>query len=394
MNFVGALAFLLVATTLAGHFARRFGLPAVVAEILIGVLVGPAVLGFIHTNQLISTFSDIGVIVLMFLGGLESDLDLLKRYLRPAIIVAVSGVIAPVALIGVVSHFFGFSWFEAIFIGVIFSATSVSISVEVLKEYGALGTREGATILGAAVADDIIGVILLSIMIALMGTSDPSGATSTPLWLTLIEQCAFFVACYALIRWLAPVLLMLSDKILMTASPIIMSLVICFAMAWLADFVSLSGAVGAFFAGVAVAQTDWKKAAAASIEPIGYAVFIPVFFVSVGLDVTFSGLRASLPFVVVMTVLGVLTKLLGCGIGGRISGFTGRSNYIIGAGMISRGEMALITAQIGFSAHLLASAYYSDIILVIILVTLIAPFMLKHALGGGKQTALAGSIND
>jgi Kef-type K+ transport system membrane component KefB len=146
MDFVGALAFLLVTTTLAGHFARRFGLPAVVAEILIGVLVGPAVFGLIHTNQLISTFADIGVIVLMFLGGLESDLALLKRYLRPAIIVAVSGVIAPVLLIGVASHFFGFNWFEAIFIGVIFSATSVSISVEVLKEYGALGTREGATI--------------------------------------------------------------------------------------------------------------------------------------------------------------------------------------------------------------------------------------------------------
>ncbi|WP_127849348.1 cation:proton antiporter [Lacticaseibacillus hulanensis] len=382
MDFVGALAFLLVTTTLAGHFARRFGLPAVVAEILIGVLVGPAVFGLIHTNQLISTFADIGVIVLMFLGGLESDLALLKRYLRPAIIVAVSGVIAPVLLIGVASHFFGFNWFEAIFIGVIFSATSVSISVEVLKEYGALGTREGATILGAAVADDIIGVILLSIMIALMGSADAAGSAA-PLWLTLLEQCGFFVACYALVRWLAPVLMTLSDKVLMTASPIIMSLVICFAMAWLADFVSLSGAVGAFFAGVAVAQTDWKQQAAASIEPIGYAVFIPVFFVSVGLDVTFSGLKESLPFVIIMTVLGVLTKLIGCGFGARISGFTGRSTYIIGAGMISRGEMALITAQIGFSAHLLASAYYSDIILVIILVTLIAPFMLKHALSGG-----------
>ncbi len=382
MAFVGGLAFLLVATTLAGHFARRLGLPAVVAEILVGVVAGPAVLGLMHSNTLITTFSDIGVILLMFLGGLESDLALLKRYLRPAIIVAVAGVIAPVLLIGLASHLFGFSWFEAIFIGVIFSATSVSISVEVLKEYGALGTREGATILGAAVADDIIGVILLSIMIALMGNAGDA-TTAAPLWVTLLMQVAFFVGCYALIFWVAPVLVQLSGRILMTASPIIMALVICFTMAWLADQVSLSGAVGAFFAGVAVAQTNLKKQAATSIEPIGYAVFIPVFFVSVGLDVTFSGLRDSLVFVVVMTLLGVLTKLIGCGLGARISGFRDRSNYVIGAGMISRGEMALITAQIGFSAHLLRSAYYSDIILVIILVTLIAPFMLKHALRGG-----------
>lgn len=380
MNFVGTLALLLTATTLAGHFARRIGLPAVVAEIIVGVVLGPAVFGLLHANALINTFSDIGVILLMFLGGLESDLDLLKKYLRPAIIVAVAGVIVPIVLIGVVSHFFGFSWFEAIFIGVIFSATSVSISVEVLKEYGALGTREGATILGAAVADDIIGVILLSIMIALMGKTGAAADTGLPLWLTMLAQIGFFVICYAVIRFVAPVLMTVSDKLLMTASPIIMAVVLCFAMAYLADLVSLSGAVGAFFAGVAVAQTDWKKQAAASLEPLGYALFIPVFFVSVGLDVTFAHLGDSLLFVVVMTVLGVASKLLGCGFGGRISGFTGCSNYVIGAGMISRGEMALITAQIGFAAHLLASAYYSDIILVIILVTLIAPFMLKHSL--------------
>ncbi|WP_155287830.1 cation:proton antiporter [Lacticaseibacillus zhaodongensis] len=387
MNFVGELAFILLATTLAGHFSRRAGMPAVVAEILVGVIAGPAVLGLIHPSNLMTTFSDLGVIVLMFLGGLESDLDLLKKYLRPAIIVAVSGVIAPVVLIGITSHFFGFSWFESIFIGVVFSATSVSISVEVLKEYGALSTREGATILGAAVADDIIGVILLSIMISLMGTQ--GGGNSTPLWLTMLEQVGFFVLCYVIIKWIAPIILTISDRILMTSSPIIGSLIICFSMAWLANLVSLSGAVGAFFAGLAVAQTDFKKVAQASIEPIGYALFIPIFFVSVGLDVTFSGLRDSLPFVIVMTILGVLTKLGGCGLGGKISGFTGRSNYIIGAGMISRGEMALITAQIGFSAHLLADEYYSDIILVIILVTIIAPFMLKNALHGQADPVLA-----
>lgn len=381
MNFVGELAFILFTSTLAGHAARRFGLPAVVAEIMVGVLAGPAVLGWVRPSANINLFSNLGVIVLMFLGGLESDLGLLKKYLRPAIVVATAGVIAPVVLGAVASRLFGFTWFEAIFIGVIFSATSVSISVEVLKEYGALGTREGATILGAAVADDIIGVILLSLMISLMGSRGVAAAGS-PLWLTLLEQTLFFIVCYVVIKWVAPVLLTLSGRILMTSSPIIAALCICFLMAWLADFVSLSGAVGAFFAGLAVAQTPYKKEAVSSIEPIGYAVFIPVFFVSVGLDVNFVGLGDSLPFVLIMTLIGVVSKRLGCGVGAQLSGFSGRSRDVIGAGMISRGEMALITAQIGFSAHLLAAEYYSDVILVIIIVTIIAPFMLKRALRG------------
>lgn len=323
-------------------------------------------------------FSDLGVILLMFLGGLESDLTLLRRYLRPAIIVAVAGVILPVVLGSGISRLFGFTWFEALFIGVIFSATSVSISVEVLKEYGALGSREGATILGAAVADDIIGVVLLSLMIAFMGSG--ASKAQTPLWLVLTMQVGFFVACYALIKWVAPFLLKVSGRILMTASPIIAALIICFAMAWLADAVSLSGAVGAFFAGLAVAQTPYRKEAQQSIEPIGYAVFIPIFFVAVGLDVRFDSLGSAWLFVLVMTVMGVCSKLWGCGLGGHLSGFRGVSNRIIGAGMVARGEMALITAKIGFGAHLLGAAYYSDIILVIILVTLAAPFLLKRVL--------------
>jgi len=165
VSFLGTLCLLLVATTLAGHFAHRAGIPAVIGEILVGVLLGPAILNWVQLNTLVQTFSDIGVIVLMFIGGLESNLTLLKKYLRPAIIVAVIGVIFPVVIMGVTSRLFHFTWFESLFIGVIFSATSVSISVEVLKEFKALDTKEGATILGAAVADDIIGVILLSLMI-------------------------------------------------------------------------------------------------------------------------------------------------------------------------------------------------------------------------------------
>jgi len=378
LSFLGTLCLLLIATTLAGHFAHRVGIPAVIGEILVGVLLGPAILNIVQLNTLVQTFSDIGVIVLMFIGGLESNLALLKKYLRPAIVVAIIGVIFPVVVMGVTSRLFNFTWFESLFIGVIFSATSVSISVEVLKEFKALDTKEGATILGAAVADDIMGVILLSIMISMMGGQ---GSSKQPnIGIVLLEQVAFFAGIFILVKWVAPFLMGLSDHLLMAAGPTIIAIIICLAMAWLADLVGLSGAIGAFFAGVAIAQTDYQHQVDISVEPVGYTMFIPLFFASVGLNMTFEGFWQSLPFIATMTVLGVFTKLFGCGLGARLNGFSGHSNYLVGAGMISRGEMALITAQIGFSAHLLSGDYYSDIILVIILVTIIAPFMLKDAI--------------
>lgn len=375
MAFLGTLCFLLFCTTLAGHFSHLVGIPAVIGEIIVGVVVGPAIFNLVKLNTLVNTFSEIGVVILMFIGGLESNLKLLKKYLRPAIIVAIIGVIFPVVIMGGVSLFFGFTQFESLFIGVIFSATSVSISVEVLKEFHTLDTKEGATILGAAVADDIIGVILLSIMISMIGSKN-----TTNIGIVLIEQIAFFAGVYLLFRWIAPLLMSLSNHLLMAVSPAIMSMIICLGMAWLANLVGLSGAIGAFFAGIAVAQTDYQKEVDTNIEPVGYTLFIPIFFVSVGLNMTFADVWKSLPFIVIMTILGVLTKLYGCGLGAKLNGFTKESNYLVGTGMISRGEMALITAQIGFSANLLSSAYYSDVILVIILITIIAPFMLKQAI--------------
>ncbi|PWF99342.1 cation:proton antiporter [Levilactobacillus bambusae] len=387
MAFLGTLCLLLVLTTLAGHLCNRVGIPAVIGEILVGVLVGPALLNWIQPNHLVDLFSNIGVVILMFIGGLESDLKLLKRYLKPAILVAVIGVILPLAIMGGVSLGFGYSLVDAIFIGIIFSTTSVSISVEVLKDYHALSTKEGATILGAAVADDILGVVLLSVMLSLVGGGQ-TGHSSMNLGLVILLQIGFFVVTYLLVKWIAPYLMRLSERLLMASSVTIVSIVICFSMAFLAEKVGLSGAVGAFFAGIAVAQTPYQTEVAEHVEPIGYAIFIPVFFVSVGLSITFTHLNESLLFVVVMTVLACVTKLSGCGLGARWSGFNRLSSRVIGAGMISRGEMALITAQIGFSAGLLTKSTYSDVILVIILATVIAPFILKNALKKLKESEL------
>ncbi|WP_341780192.1 cation:proton antiporter [Levilactobacillus sp. HBUAS70063] len=390
MAFLGTLCLILVLTTLAGNFANRLGVPAVIGELLIGILIGPALLDWVELNSLVNLFADIGVVILMFLGGLESNLDLLMKYLRPAIVVATLGVVFPITLMGLASWWWGFSALESLFIGVIFSATSVSISVAVLKEFHALSTREGATILGAAVADDIIGVVLLSLMISLLASQGIKAAGSQPnLAVVLIEQVAFFGGTYILVKWVAPYLMHLSERLVMASSVTIMSMVICLGMAWLADIVGLSGAIGAFFAGIAVAHTPYRAVLADHVEPLGNAIFIPVFFVSVGLNMTLDHMAENLGIIVILTILACLTKLLGCGLGARFCGFSWNSSGVIGTGMIARGEMGLITAQIGHQAGLLGNASYSAMILVIVLATVLAPLLLKQTLKRMPKSAAA-----
>ena len=378
MSIIITLTGILFVTQLVSHFFNRWGIPDVIGQILVGIVAGPAVLGWIHQTAMIEEFQEIGVIVLMFIAGLESDLSLLKKYLKPAMAVAVGGMALPIVVMGLASQLFGLQWFESLFIGVIFSATSVSISVAVLREFNQIDSKEGATVLGAAVADDIGGVLILSVLISLM--NGKGGESSTSLPLIIMMQAIFFGGTYLLVRWLAPYLMHLSKRLLTTAAPAVMAMILCLGMASLADLVHLSGAVGAFFAGIAVANTKARHDIAEAFEPLGYAVFIPVFFVNVGLVMRLNHFLDSLVFIVVMTILACLTKLIGSGGGAMLMGFDRQSGYVIGSGMIARGEMALITAQIGYEAHLLSSKYYSDVITVVVLATVLAPFILKHAL--------------
>lgn len=344
-------------------------------------------LNWVHQTEMINEFQEIGVIILMFIAGLESDLNLLKKYLKPAVVVALMGMILPVVVMGLAADLFGMQWFESLFVGVIFSATSVSISVAVLREYQQLDSKEGATILGAAVADDIGGVIALSVLISMMRGQGFDGEQNMSLGLTIFLQLLFFVGTYLLVKFLAPYLMHASQRMLTIAAPAVAAMIICLTMAALADKVGLSGAVGAFFAGIAIGNTKTSEVVNQSFVPLGYALFIPVFFVNVGLSMRLDHFVDSLLFIIVMTILACLTKLLGCCGGAKMMGFDFNSSYVIGSGMVARGEMALITAQIGYEAHLLSEKYYSDVITVIVLATILAPFILKNALQKVKQTA-------
>ncbi len=377
MNYIGEIALILFATTIAGALSQRIGIPSVIGQLLVGILLGPALLNWIRPGELLTAGAEIGVIILMFMAGLESDLKLLKKYFKPAISVATMGVILPMICFYIYGVFMHQNFERAIFWGVVFAATSVSISVEVLREFGKLNTKEGATILGAAVVDDIMAVLILSVFVSMFS----SGSRSEPnLLLSIGEQLAYFVVVYVVIRWIAPLLIRLFEHLPVPQSVPIMSLIICLGMAYLADLTGLSAVIGAFFAGIAVAQTTAREEVETNISPIGYAFFVPIFFVSIGIEMRFDHFWSNILLILGMTIVAVLSKLIGGGLGAKILGFSFNSSYVVGAGMVSRGEMALIIAQIGYQAKLLAPELYSELIVVIILSTVIAPLLLKHAI--------------
>lgn len=377
MEFITLLALMLFLTLIVSHLFNRLNLPAVVGQLILGVILGKGVLDIVKPTHEVELFADIGVILLMFLAGLESDLKLLRKHLLPSINVAICGVILPVALTLGTALIFGINLKESIFMSVVFAATSVSISVEVLKSLNYLSSTSGTVILGAAVADDILAISILSVM---SGTL--TGDFSAKKLLLLLAMWIFFgVLIVVMHKWVIPELMKLSDYVDATHAKTIFALVICFVMAFIADKVQLDSVLGAFVAGIAVSNAaDYDEKVSRNIELIGYSIFIPIFFISIGLNLEFDSFIHDFWLIALFTITGIVGKLFGAGFGARISGFNMKDSYVIGSGMISRGEMALIVAQVGYGVKLLSEEYYSTVIISVILITIIAPFFLKHSI--------------
>ncbi|OZB96861.1 cation:proton antiporter [Paenibacillus sp. XY044] len=313
-----------------------------------------------------------GVLLLMFIAGLETDLDQFRKNWKSAISVAVGGIILPFFGGYAVAEAFGFAQNYALFMGVVFSATSVSISVQVLKEMDRLSSREGTTILGAAVVDDVLVVILLAVMMSFLGTG-----TDVSLGVLIGKKFIFFAG-VIFIGWLViPRILKRLSTLQVTEPVVSMALVVCFAFSYFADLMGIAGIIGAFAAGIALSQTEFKDTVEAKIEPIAYSIFVPVFFVSIGLNVTFKGVGTQMGFLAALTIAAILTKFIGAGLGARLTGFKTTSSLAIGSGMISRGEVALIMASTGLQAGLLLPEYFTSVVIMVIITTLVAPPLLK-----------------
>ncbi|MEY8444176.1 cation:proton antiporter [Lactococcus ileimucosae] len=372
MNDIFQLTLILVASLVATLIARRIRIPAVVGQILIGIVLAPAALDWLHGGHTIEVLSEIGVILLMFLAGLESDLSVLKKNFKPALLVALAGVLVPLLVFWGVTAMMGYAFSTAIFYGIVFAATSVSITVEVLQEYGKLSTKAGSIILGAAVVDDILAVLALSIFTS---TNSASGNLPQQFFMEFL-----FLVFLVLVHKSIPKIWQFVEKLPIYAKNTTAALILCLVLSLLADAAGMSAVIGSFFAGLALSQTDVSHKIEEYSSAIAYVVFIPVFFVSIAISVTFESIFEQPFLILFFTLLAVLTKFIPAYFIGKSTGLSTSESALVGTGMVSRGEMALIIAQIGLASQVINSDIYSELVIVIILSTLIAPFLIKHSL--------------
>nr|WP_308506748.1 cation:proton antiporter [uncultured Agathobaculum sp.] len=381
-EFLLTIAIIMLSTKVFGLTSERVHMPQVVGALVAGVLVGPSCLGWVGETDFLIKTAEIGVIILMFNAGLDTDLEELKSTGFASFIIAVIGVIVP--LIGGIGCYLlfannpsdPFNMLKAAFIGVVLTATSVSITVETLREMGKLKSKVGTAILGAAVIDDILGIVVLTV---LTGFTDP---TVQPL-LVFGRIVAFFIFVLVVGLIMNKAFIKMDQLWHKHRRIAIYALAFAFLMSYIAErFFGIADITGAYFAGIVMCSlSDTRDYVASKTNVLGYMLFSPLFFASIGIKTDLEGLTGTLVlFAIALTVIAILSKIIGCGLGARLMGFQTYDAFSIGLGMVSRGEVALIVAQKGAQAGLIDESMFPAIVLVVIVTTLITPILLKFGM--------------
>ena len=388
------LAIIIFAAKVMGLLAKKLKAPQVVGEILAGLLLGPSLLGFVEQTDFLLKMAEIGVILLMFSAGLGTDLKDLLKTGPIAVLIAIVGVFVP--LVGgflLYSAFYGFSevgsleFFKAVFIGVIMTATSVSITVQTLRELGHLKGRIGTLILSAAIIDDVIGIIVLTFVIGFRDTS------SNPLGV-VISTVLFFAFSIVIGFILYKIFKVLDKRYPHQRRIPIMGLCLCFALSYIAEvYFGIADITGAYVAGIILCNLRDSDYIAEKMDINSYMLFGPVFFASIGLKTRFDGFTVSLLlFSLAFVAVAMITKIIGCGLIARLCKNNWRDSFKVGVGMMTRGEVALIVAQKGLAVGLLSPEYFASVILLIICSSVITPIVMKLLYKGEKPTDSAEQI--
>lgn len=379
-DFLLFVAIILLSTKIFSLLSQKVNMPQVVGALLVGVLLGPSCLNILHETDFLTKSAEIGVIFLMFLAGLDTDFDDLKATGKSALIIAFVGVLIPLGS-GFLTYFLFFHgerpdtmiFLESAFVGIVLTATSVSITVETLREMGKLKGKMGTSILGAAIIDDILGIIALTVITSFTvpGVEIMLVLLKIFLFFVFIAVCGFFV--FRLFRKL--------EIVYGTKRRVaIYAVVFCLLLSYISEvYFGVADITGAYFAGLILCNvTETKSYIASKINITSYMFFTPIFFASIGIKTVITGMSQELIlFTLALLIVAILSKIVGCGLGAKICGFSNMDSLAIGVGMISRGEVALIVAQKGEQAGLISSTLFPAIVLVVIVTTLITPILLK-----------------
>ena len=373
------LAIIIIAAKVCGILARNLKAPQVVGMIIAGLLIGPGVLGWVEQTEYITIMAEIGVIMLMFSAGLETDLKELVKTGPKATLIACAGVAVPLVM-GTILYMLFYGWsavgseefFKAVFIGCILTATSVSITVQSLREMGYLKGKVGTTIVSAAIIDDVIGIIVLTFVIGFKNPDSNAGKV-------IINTILFFLLAFVVGIIAYKIFKVVDNRYPHTRRIPIAGLALCLIFAYVAEhYFGIADITGAYVAGIILCSIQDSEYIEEKIDINSYMLFGPVFFASIGLKTEVSGINAAIIiFSVAFVIVGLLSKIIGCGIMGRLCGFKGYECLKIGVGMMTRGEVALIVAQKGLAVGLMSAQYFTAVILLIIVSSISAPILLK-----------------
>ena len=388
-EFLLIIAIILLSTKFFGLVSEKVHMPQVVGALLAGVILGPSVLGVLTETEFVVQTAEMGVILLMFLAGLDTDLDEVKKTGVASVIIAIIEIVVSLAGGTIVYYLFykdnasvdPLFMLKAVFMGVIITSTSVTIAIEALREMGKQKGKMGTTILGAAIIDDIIGIIILTVIISVTDVNvKPSSV--------FIKIILFFIF-IGILYWIIHKFKGQIEKQNGKRRSSIYSLAFCFILAYIAEkFFGIADLTGAYFAGIILCNIGVKDYIAKKVTILSYLIFSPIFFASIGIKTNIHGITLGIVFfAVVLLIVSILTKIIGCFIGAKICKFNNFTALAIGVGMVARGEVSLIVAQKGSQAGLLDQSLFSAIVVVVIFTTLLTPIMLKLVLSSKKGMA-------
>lgn len=391
------ISVILFSAKVAGYLSARLGQPSVLGELVVGILLGPSALNLLNLpfieasmSATITEFAELGVLLLLFLAGLELHFSELRRNLRVATLAGFLGVVTPVLMGWGSSMLFGLQKDSALFLGLTLGATSVSISAQTLIELKALRSRVGLSLLGAAVFDDILIILFLSVFLGIQG----GGETAAGLWLIVLRMALFLMLSILLGLWVLPWVIREITRLPISQGLLTVSLIIMFMYGIAAEFLGGMAAItGAFLAGLMLGRCPEKELIESGTHALAYGLFVPVFFVNIGLSINLHDFRLeALLLTITIIFVAVSGKWLGAGLGARLGGLSKVEAFQLGAGMISRGEVGLIVADVGVRTGLLNSQVFSATVVMVLVTTLITPPILRSLFAQEKARAAKQSV--